>query len=143
MDPAGRVGLFSSAFGPVPATAVAHVAAMDRATVDARASHPGWFDRQHCSDDSCPETHCPVELGRGPYLFTWDEEHDDRYTRYGVPTTAVHVSEMTARVADAARLIKVGLSFDGAARIHLSRSGEWEALSGCAQSPAGRSRPHL
>ncbi|MEU6310734.1 hypothetical protein [Streptomyces sp. NPDC047014] len=132
VDPARRVGLFYSAFGPVPAAANAHVVVMDDATAQAKALHPEWFGTQHCSDDECPETHCPVELNRGPYLFTWDEEYDDRYTRYGVPKAPVLASELPGRLAAAALLVEVDFLFEQAARIDLSYPGGREFLSGAA-----------
>ncbi|MGW2563273.1 hypothetical protein ACWCXB_29420 [Streptomyces sp. NPDC001514] len=129
VDPSGHVGLFYSAFGPVPGAAHDQVLIMDKATSGARALHPEWFD-PICHEDECPETtHCPVELQRGPYLFTWDEEHDDRYTRYGVPREPVLVSEMPGDLAAAALLVEVGFRFDGATRVDLSYPCGREVLS--------------
>lgn len=85
VDPFDRVGLFYSAFGPVPSAANAHVQALDEATAWAKTRHPEWFDAG-CAEHDCPQ-HCVIELARAPYLFTWDEEHDDRYSRYGVLST--------------------------------------------------------
>ncbi|MER7467489.1 hypothetical protein [Streptomyces sp. NPDC097981] len=131
VDPSGQVGLFHSAFGPVPAAAHAHVAAMDGATARARVSHPEWFDWT-CHDDpqECPQTHCPVTLDRGPYLFTWDEETDDRYTRFGVPKEPLLASEMPRGQAEAARLIGTDFLFERAVRVDLRYLGGRELLSG-------------
>ncbi|WP_280697003.1 hypothetical protein [Kitasatospora sp. GP82] len=144
VDPAGFVGLFQSAFGPVPSAANAHARAVDEATARARRRHPEWFDAR-CLDDACPEqrgeecpvTHCLVRLARGPYLFTWDEEHDDRYTRYGVPKRPVPVSELPGDLAAAARLVEVGFTFDRAVRIDLSYPGGQEVLSATYPASTG------
>lgn len=131
MDPSGQVGLFYSAFGPVPTAANTHVAAMDGATGQARARHPEWFD-WICHEDSeeCPQTHCPITLDRGPYLFTWDEETDDRYTRFGIPKEPLLASESPEWLARAASLIETDFLFERAARVDLGYPAGQELLSG-------------
>ncbi|MGW6096344.1 hypothetical protein ACWFRK_18670 [Streptomyces sp. NPDC055157] len=133
VDPFGRVGLFYSAFGPVPSAANAHEQTLDEATAWAKTRHPEWFDAG-CVEDDCPQ-HCVVELARAPYLFTWDEEHDDRYTRYGVPTHPLLVSELPAALAAAVRLVEVDFSFDQAARIDLGYPRGREVISASALTP--------
>ncbi|MFG2135234.1 hypothetical protein [Streptomyces sp. NPDC048650] len=133
VDPSGQVGLFSSAFGPVPTAAHTHEATMHEATVQARARHPEWFDWIcHDDPDECPETHCPVTPDYGPYLFTWDEETDDRYTRFGIPKRPLLVSELPGRPAAAARLVEVGFRFERVVRVDLSYPEGRELLSGSA-----------
>ncbi|MFJ3877086.1 hypothetical protein ACIPW5_06465 [Streptomyces sp. NPDC090077] len=133
VDPSGRVGLFYSAFGPVPSAANAHAQAMDETTAWARARHPEWFDAG-CAEHDCPQ-HCVIELARAPYLYTWDEEHDDRYSRYGVPTRPLVVSELPAAVAAGVGLVGVDFSFDQAARIDLEHPAGRETLSASALTP--------
>ncbi|WP_418960523.1 hypothetical protein [Streptomyces tritici] len=133
VDPCGRVGLFYSAFGPVPSAANAHARTLDEATAWARTRHPEWF-YEGCVEDDCPQ-HCVVELARAPYLFTWDEEYDDRYTRYGVPTQPISLSELPAALAAAVRLVEVDFSFDRAARIDLAYPGGREVISASAITP--------
>lgn len=111
---------------------------MDEATTQARARHPEWFDQQHCGDHECPGTHCPVELHRGPYLFTWDEDHDDRYIRYGVPRIPVLASELPGILATAARLVEVDFLFERTTRIDLRYPGGKELLSGNATTTGNR-----
>ncbi|MEU1087297.1 hypothetical protein ACFYPN_25610 [Streptomyces sp. NPDC005576] len=131
VDPSGEVGLFYSAFGPVPTAAHAHGAAMDEATARARAWHPEWFDRVcHDEPEECPQTHCPVALDRGPYLFTWDEETDDRYTRFGVPKKPLRAVDMPRTLAEAALLVATDFVFERAVRVDLRRPAGRELLSG-------------
>lgn len=133
VDPFGRVGSFYSAFGPVPSAANAHEQTMDEATVWAKTRHPEWFDAQ-CGEDDCP-SYCVVELARAPYLFTWDEEHDCRYARYGVPTQPLLASELPAALAAAVRLIEVDFSFDQAPQVNLGYHGGREVISASALTP--------
>ncbi|MFF5933187.1 hypothetical protein [Streptomyces sp. NPDC012508] len=133
VDPFDRVGLFYSAFGPVPSAANAHVQILDEATAWAKTRHPEWFDAG-CVEYDCPQ-HCVIELARAPYLFTWDEEHDDRYSRYGVPTQPLLLSELPTAVAAAVGLIEVDFTFDQAARIDLGYSTGREAISASALTP--------
>ncbi|MGW0364407.1 hypothetical protein [Streptomyces sp. NPDC002990] len=130
VDPFSRVGLFYSAFGPVPSAANAHEQTLDEATAWAKTRHPEWFDA-HCGEDDCP-SYCVVELVRAPYLFTWDEEHDERYARCGVPTQPLLVSELPAAVAAAVRLVEVNFPFDQAAQINLAYPGGREVISASA-----------
>ncbi|MGX1274628.1 hypothetical protein [Streptomyces phaeoluteigriseus] len=147
VDPLSRVGLFYSAFGPVPSAANAHAQVLDEATAWAKTRHPAWFDAQ-CGEEDCP-THCVVELARAPYLFTWAEEHDDRYYRCGVPTKPLLVSELPAAVAAAVRLVRVDFSFDQAERIDLGYPEGREVISAsaatlctcCQRHPDGQGPP--
>ncbi|WP_306324623.1 hypothetical protein [Streptomyces venezuelae] len=131
VDPSGQVGLFDSAFGPVPTAAHTHAAALDSATAQARASNPEWFD-WICHDDpeDCPQMHCPITLDRGPYLFTWDEETDDRYTRFGIPKRPLLATELPRRLTDAALLVETDFTFDRTVRVDLSYPAGRELLSG-------------
>ncbi|HEY9372652.1 hypothetical protein [Streptomyces sp.] len=133
VDPSGQVGLFDSAFGPVPTAANAHVQALDEATACAMTRHPEWFAAE-CGEDDCP-THCVVELARAPYLFTWDCEYDDRYSRYGVPTQPILVSELPATLAAVVGLVEVDFAFDQAARIDLGYPGGRECISASTATP--------
>ncbi|WMX45866.1 hypothetical protein RGF97_14760 [Streptomyces roseicoloratus] len=142
VDPSGQVGLFHSAFGPVPIAAHTHVAAMDSPTAQARASHPEWFDWIcHDEPEDCPQTHCPVTLDRGPYLFTWDEETDDRYTRFGIPEKPLLAAELPRRMADAALLVETDFVFERTVRIDLSYPAGRELLSGSGLQRHGNTEP--
>ncbi|MGE7437159.1 hypothetical protein [Kitasatospora sp. NPDC001175] len=139
VDPAGRVGLFYSAFGPVPTAARRHAPALDRATAAARARHPEWFDTVcHADFEDCPVTHCVVRLGHAPYLFTWDEEFDDRYTRFGVPSRPVHLAELPEELARAALLVPVGFPLSDAVRVDLAYPDGRERLSATASDGGPR-----
>ncbi|MFB7545831.1 hypothetical protein ACFC0N_38730 [Streptomyces zaomyceticus] len=146
VDPSGRVGLFDTAFGPVPRAADAHVPTLDETAAWARKRHPEWFDGG-CAEEDCPQ-HCVIQMARAPYLYAWDEEYDDRYTRYGVPTQPLLVSELPPAAAAAVRLVEVGFPFDRAARIDLGYPGGREVLSAseltpwtsCPRQPDGGSR---
>ncbi|WP_407289119.1 hypothetical protein [Streptomyces sp. BP-8] len=111
---------------------------MDAATAQARSQHPEWFDWV-CHDDpeECPETHCAVSLGRGPYLFAWDEEYDDRYTRFGVPNEPLFASQLSGRLAEAARLVQVDFLFERSIRVDLRYPGGKELLSGTPGTATG------
>ncbi|MFF8805924.1 hypothetical protein [Streptomyces omiyaensis] len=140
MDPFDRVGLFRSAFGQVPTAAHAQARTMDEAAAWARKRHPEWFDLD-CGGEDCP-SHCPVGLGRAPYLFDWDDHHDSRYVRSGVPARPLGVSELPADVAAAARLVPVGFPFDRAPRVDLGCPGGREAIRASSLTPCTCCRPH-
>ncbi|MER6952185.1 hypothetical protein ABT294_50065 [Nonomuraea sp. NPDC000554] len=127
VDPLGCVGLFYSAFGAVPSAANAHTQVFDEATALAKTRYPEWFDA-YCPHDEY-QPHCVIELARGPYLFMWDEVHDDRYTQYGVPGQPTLLSELPVELKRAALLVKVGFIFDETPQIQLSYPEEKEVLS--------------
>ena len=116
VDPSGEVALIYSAFGPVPWEANAQVQVMDSATKAARASYPGWFTEAK-------------PTGLAPHRFEWDEECDDHYTRVDSPALPVLVTDLPDKIAQAARLVRVTLSFRDITRIDLAYPDGEEALS--------------
>jgi hypothetical protein len=127
VDPSGCVGLFYSAFGPVPSAANTHVQVVDEATAYAKTRYPEWFGA-YCPHDEY-QPHCLIELRWGPYLFMWDEVYDNRYTQYGLSRQPTLLSELPGELERAALLVKVGFAFGKAPRIGLSYPEGQEALS--------------